>query len=267
MNTDFSAEFNTHELLLVLGTFGPCLVMGVEDPYLGMRAEEVVVSQRRALDSLLMKGFIHGVSEEKINLQDQIFTAANVIHHPNHSLIIHSKQRSNGDFHSYIHFGNEWIVHHKPSQDQHQLILMQNVNRLSNGLGQALRNGSKAESSGPSFSLGEDKLFGVRRLCAEGKPNEARVRLDAEHLPAEVVSSLIETLSEPVTTSSFVLVVNRNIVESQYVRGFSVIEGVDEMWIMEPYEEEENSMVTFHAANASKVRERFLELIPWRLNG
>ena len=267
MTTELTVELNTPELVLILGTFGPSLVMGVEDPYIGMMADEVALSQRSALDSLLMRGFIRGILEDKIHLQDQIFTAANVIHHPNHSLIIHSKEISNSDFHCYIHFGNEWIVHHTPSQDQHQLILVQNVDRLSNDLNPAFRSGSMAESSGPSFNLDEDVLFEIRRLCAKGEMKEAKDRLEAEHVPSEAVSPLINTLNEPVATSSFVLVANRNNVESQYVRGFSVIEGVDEMWIMEPYEENGNSMVTFQPANAKRVRERFLELVPWRRDG
>jgi len=267
MTDGFTVELNTPELLFILGTFGPCLVMGVDDPYLGMMVEEVALAQRSALDSLMMRGFIRSISEDKIDLQDQIFTAANVIHHPNHSLIIHSKEISNSDFHCYIHFGNEWIVYHTPSQDQHQLILVQNVDKLSNDLNPAFRSGSKAESSGPSFGLGEEFLFEIRRLCAEGELNEAKDRLDAERVPSEAVSPLVNTLSEPIATSSFVLVVNRNNVESQYVRGFSVIEGVDEMWIMEPYEENGNSMVNLQPANALRVRERFFELIPWRRDG
>ena len=241
--------------------------MGMEDSYLGMMAEEVATSQRSALESLLMRGFIRGISEDEIEFQDQIFAAANVIHHPNHSLIIHSKEKSNDDFHCYIHFGNEWIVLHTPSKDKHELILVQSVDRLSNDLDQAIRSGSKAESSGASFSLGEDELFDIRSLCAEGEQDEAKKRLGAESVPTDIVSALIHTLSEPVATSSFVLVVNRNNVESQYVRGFSVIEGVDEMWIMEPYEEEGDSVVTLHASNALNVRERFFELIPRRTDG
>jgi hypothetical protein len=264
---DFSVELSTHELLLVLDTLGPCLVMGVEDPYLGMMAEEVAVSQRSALDSLLRRDLIHHVSEDKTDLHDQIFTIASVIHHPNHSLIIHSKEISNGEFHCYIHFRNERIVRHIPSQSQHQLILGQNIVRLSNDLNSAFRSGSKAESRGPSFTIGEEALFEIRRLCAEGELNEAKDWLDAEGVPSEVISMLIKTLSEPVATSSFVLVVNRNNIESQYVRGFSVIEGVDEMWIMEPYEENGKSMVIFQSASAFIVRERFFELIPWRKDG
>jgi hypothetical protein len=75
---------------------------------------------------------------------------------------------------------------------------------------------------------------------------------------------LIQTLIKPVATSSFVLVVNRNNIESQYVRGFSVLEGSDEMWIMEPFEEEGIAMVSFVAANAKKIRERFFKTLPWR---
>lgn len=266
MTSDFSVEFNTHELLLVLGTFGPCLVMGIEDPYLGMVAEEVAISQRSALDSLLMRGHILNVSEGKIDLQDQVYAAAKVIHHPNQSLIIHAKEIPNSYFHCYIHFENEWIVFHMPLEDQHQLILVQDIERVSNHLNQAFRSGSKAKSNGSSFSLREEKLFEFRRLCAEGKLNEAKERLDAESVPSEVVPSLINILSEPVATASFVLVVNRNNVESQYVRGFSVIEGTDGMWVMEPYEEQGNSMVTFHATNTSDVQKRFYELIPWRPN-
>jgi hypothetical protein len=241
--------------------------MGLEDPYLGMMADEVAITQRSALESLLSRGFIRGVSEDKIDFHDQIVTAANVIHHPKHSLIINSKERSNDDFECYIHFGNEWIVQHLPSQDQHQLTLVQNADRLSKDLHPAIRSGSEAESRGPSFDLGEDSLFEIRRLCAEKKLNEAKDRLDAECVPSDIVSPLINTLRKPIATSSFVLIVNRNNVESQYVRGFSVIEGIDEMWIMEPYEENGNSMVTFQPASAIRVRERFYELIPWRRDG
>jgi hypothetical protein len=144
---------------------------------------------------------------------------------------------------------------------------MQNVDRLSNNLDPAFRSRSEAESGGPSFSLGEEDLFEIRRLCAEGELDEATDRLNAVHVPSEVISPLINMLSEPVATSSFVLVMNRTNVETQYVRGFSVIEGADEMWIMEPYEEQGNSMITFRAASALKVRERFFEMLPWSKDG
>jgi hypothetical protein len=241
--------------------------MGVDDPYLGMMAEEAASAQQSTLDSLLMRGFIRGVLEDKFVLEDQISATARVIHQPNHSLIIHSKENSNCDFHCYIHFGNEWIVHHTPNQDQHRLTLVQSIYQLADDLDQALRLGSKAESRGDSFILEEGALFEIRRLCAEGELEKARNRLVAESVPAEVLSPVLHTLREPAATSSFILVVNRNNVESQYVRGFSVIEGAGEMWIMEPYDDDGNPIVTFLAADASKVRERFYSLIPRRSNG
>jgi hypothetical protein len=262
MNTDFTVDFNIHELLLVLGTFGPCIVMGVEDPYLGMLSDEVKTVQHSALDSLLTRGIVRAVSEDKIDLQDRVFTIASVIHQTKHSLIVHSKMMTNSDFHCYFHFAGEWIVQHTPSQDQHQLTLARKMESLSDDLGAALHASSKAESSGPPFNLAEEVIFEARQLCARGDLHDARVRLDAADLSSEVIEPLIHTLIKPVATSSFVLVANRNNVESQYVRGFSVLEGGDEMWIMEPFEEEGAAMVTFLAANAKKVRERFFEILP-----
>ena len=238
--------------------------MGVEDPYLGMMAEEVIVSQRSALDSLLMRGLIRGVSENKIDLEDQIFATINVMHHPNHSLIVHSKQLADSDFHCYIHFAGEWIVQHTPSQDTHQLMLAKNMESLTDGLETPLHVGSKAKSSCPPFDLSEEVMFETRRLCARGDLNEARDCLTAADLSPKVVDHLIQTLINPIATSSFVLLVNRNNIESQYVRGFSVLEGGDEMWIMEPFEEEDTAMVTFLAANVNQVRERFLDILPRR---
>jgi hypothetical protein len=264
VTVEFSIELDTHELLLVLGIFGPCIVMGVEDPYLGVMSEEVRISQHLALDSLMMRGLVRAVSEDKIDLIDQVSTTASIMHHPNHSLIVHSKQMAGSDFHCYIHFAGERIVQHTPSQDQHRLILAQNMESLLDDLEAALRAASKAESSCSPFNLTEEVMFEARRLCARGDLNEARARLLASELPSEAIDPLIHALIKPVATSSFVLVVNRNNIESQYVRGFSVLEGVDEMWIMEPFEEEGIAMVTFLAANAKKVRERFFEILPWR---
>jgi hypothetical protein len=136
------------------------------------------------------------------------------------------------------------------------------VASLSDYLDLPLHASSKAESSSPPFSLVEELIFDIRNLCAMGDLNDARDRLQAAHLFSDAIDPLINTLIKPVATSSFVLIVNRNNVESQYVRGFSVLEGGDEMWIMEPFEKEGAAMVTFLAANAKKVRERFFETLP-----
>ncbi len=242
-------------------------MLGVEDPYLGMRTEDVLIAQRSALESLLIRGILRTDTEDRIEFQDQITTIANTLHHPNHSLIVHSRGIDDQEFRSYIHFGQESIVKHTPLQDQHQLIMLPTVEDVPDGLDQALRSMSTAESSGLPFSLSENILFEARRLCAAGDLDEVKDCLVDKHLSSEAIDPLINTLIRPVATSSFVLVANRNNIESQYVRGFSVLEGREEMWIMEPYEEEGISMVTFQAANATKVRERFFELIPWRTDG
>jgi hypothetical protein len=262
MTIEYSIEFNTPELLLVLGNFGPCIVMGVEDPYIGMLSDEVKTMQHSALESLLMRGIVSSVSENEIEFEDHVSTIADVIYQPKHSLIVHSKSMTNSDFHCYIHFANEWIVQHSPLGDHHQLTLTQKVENLSEYLDLPLHASSKSESSSPTFSLAEEVLFEVRSLCALGDLNSARDRLKAAHLFSDAIDPLINTLNRPVATSSFVLIVNRNNVESQYVRGFSVLEGGDEMWIMEPFEKEGAAMVTFLAANAKKVRERFFDTLP-----
>jgi hypothetical protein len=263
MTTQYSITLTTHELLLMLGTLGPSVVMGIEDPYLGLLSEEVETAQQNALQSLASRGMIQSVSETQIEFNEDLSTLTNVLHLPTHSIIIQENLADTLPRQSFLHLSKDWILHHIPSEeDTHQLRLVNDVSDLIEYLTLALRLDSPSESQEPSFTIPEETLWETRKLCAEGDAEGAMRCLDQSGLEEKIAACLYTTIQNPIANSSFVLIANRNIIESQYVQGFSILEGGDMMWIMQPYAEEGQDMVTFHPSNASQNKEWFLQMIP-----
>jgi hypothetical protein len=263
MATQNSITLNTHELLLILGTLGPSVVMGIEDPYLGLLSEEVETAQQNALQSLASRGMIQSVSETQIEFQEDLSTLANVLHQPTHSIIIQESFSVITPRQAFLHFSKDWILHHIPSEeDTHQLRLVNDVTDMIEHLTPTLRLDSSSECQEPSFTIPEETLWKTRKLCAERDEEGAMRCLDQAGLEENIAVCLYTTIQNPIANSSFVLIANRNIIESQYVQGFSILEGGDMMWIMQPYAEEDQAMVTFHPSNASQNKEWFLQMLP-----
>jgi len=63
---------------------------------------------------------------------------------------------------------------------------------------------------------------------------------------------LTRSLYKPVRNTSVIVIANRNTANTQYVQGFSILEGPDNLWIMEPYEENSEEVIAFIPANAEK---------------
>jgi hypothetical protein len=106
-------------------------------------------------------------------------------------------------------------------------------------------------------------LESTRSLCQEGKSAEAQKILEeGSKLKSKEINRLLKALAATVANSSFVLLANRNSPDAQYVSGFAVLEGQDDLWVMQVDEQNGKRMVTFNPANANMVLEHFLEIMP-----
>jgi hypothetical protein len=82
------------------------------------------------------------------------------------------------------------------------------------------------------------------------------------HVQEEKAKRLAKTLSEPVSNSALVMLMNRRKPEMQFVRGFALLEGQDELWMMQPSGEHGKEIVEFAPSNMSAIKERFFEMLP-----
>ena len=116
------------------------------------------------------------------------------------------------------------------------------------------------------FRLTTSALYRARDLCFKGNLQGAQNTLISDGFEEEQAQRLTRSLYKPVRNTSVIVIANRNTANTQYVQGFSILEGPDNLWIMEPYEENSEEVIAFIPANAEKIRARFLEILPRRSN-
>ncbi len=108
----------------------------------------------------------------------------------------------------------------------------------------------------------ESALFEARALYQKGESDRAFELLSSAGLSGDSAGRLSKALSSPVASSSVVVVVNRDSADTQHVRGFGVLEGAGEMWLLQPQGKNGDARVAFSPADAERVRSRFLAILP-----
>ena len=256
-------RLSLNEMWFLLEQYSPTTIAGIENPYMGWLAEEVEPVQREALRSLVDRDQVRMIADDEIALEESVAALVGVCAHADHSLIVKWRHGEN-ELQTYAHFGNDLIVEvAEVEPGVYNLTACENATASSQSLAGALRSHSSTSSEGDSFQLSEGLLDSARLLCQEGKTDEAKSILKVgTKLKGEEISRLVKVLSAPVASSSFILIANRNNPDAQYVSGFAVLEGQDEMWLMQVHEQNGKPIVTFNPANANMVLEHFLEIMP-----
>ena len=260
---DLSLDFSVGELWFLLQQFGSGAILGMKNPYLGWLIEEIEAAQRTALRSLVDRDIVRIASKDQIELDDVLAAMIRICAHPQHTLISQFQDSTGKDIQRFIHFGKGLIVEHnefKPGQ--HRLTAIKDRDVLLAQLNEVLRLSSTAFSRGGNFCLPEQILFEARSLCSEGQARKAQNILKKAQLSDEKAALLSKALTSPVANSAFVTVLNQDKPEIQNLKGFALLEGKTEFWILLPYDKAGDKMVEFVPANPKLVKQRFLEILP-----
>jgi len=246
-----------------MSQFGPAYIIGMENPHLGWLTEEIEEVDRKAVQGLAERGLIGEITEQEVEIDDALLSMVEACVHPEHSLIVYSQTEDGKGKERYIHFAQDRIVEHIESESNiHCLTAFENRAALTLHLKDDLRLASKTSSSSQSFYLPEEVLLNTSRLYADGKAQEGNAVLQKSNLYSTIIQTLDNVLTEPIANSSFVVLVNQNNPNTQHVRGFGILEGKDEFWLMCPTERMGQPQVEFTPANAEIAHQRFIEILP-----
>jgi len=260
-----SLEFSTQEFWFLLNLFGPGVVLGMEEPYLGWLMEEREAAHREALRSLVDRGLVRMVSNDEIDLDDVLAQMVQACVRPQHSLILHAHRASpvHTDDRRYVHWGEMLLVEHHPiDEDRHRLTALPDRDALLSNLEDVLRLNTPVRSVGEGFVVKESALFQARQHCRHGKSEKALAILQDAGLQEDTAARLVKALISPVANSAAVVVVNRMERDTRHVRGMAVLEGEEDLWIMTPYEHKDTAYVWFTPAEAQGLREKLLAILP-----
>jgi len=258
-------ELDEDELWFLLSQYRSGIIVGVQDPYHGRRAEEIRAANETAFQSLVQRGILQLASENEVFLAEWIISLLGVCHHPDHSLIVQYQVAGEPLRRTFIHYRDNLIVELCETEPhKYHLRIVPDQEALLDLFDGFLCSDTNSFSGEREFRLTTSALFRARDLCIKGNLPRAEKTLTSAGLQEEQAQRLTRSLYKPIRNTSVIVIANRNTTETQFIRGFSILEGADDLWTMDPYEENGEEVIAFIPANADKVRARFLEILPRR---
>lgn len=263
MKPSISIEIEIDEFWFLLQKFAPAVVVGVENPYPGWLIEEIKAKGKGAVLSLSARNLAHTLSETEVSIDEALAAMVGTCARPEHTLIVQSRTTRGGQAHAYVHFREGLIVIHVPvDRRKHLLSAVGSREDLVENLSDALRLRSEAEGVGNPFEVDETSLFQARDCCARGDKKEAITLLERSGMEKMVAENLAEVLSRPVANSTVVAIVHRAERGLSNIRGFALLEGSGQMWVMTPFERNEYHFVRFVPSKCESIREEFIRVLP-----
>jgi len=260
-------ELDEDELWFLLSQYGSGIIVGMYDNYHGRRSEEIRAANETAFQSMVQHGILQLASENEVFLAEWIISLLGVCHHPVHSLIVQYQVAGEPLRRTFIHYGDNLIVELCETEPHKYLCrIVPDQEALIDLFDGFLCSDTNLFSGEREFRLTTSALCRARDLCFKGNLQGAQNALISEGFEEEQARSLTRSLYKPVKNTSVIVIANRNTTETQHIRGFSILEGADDLWILNLYEENGEEEIAFIPANAEKVRARFLDILPRRSN-
>ena len=252
-----------NELWLLLSQYGPAYVLGMENPYLGWLADEIESAHHQAVDSLLARGLARPLTDETIDVDDQLLAMAEACVHPIHSVVLQVSQANGQGEQRYIHFTDGLIVDHQVTGlDQHVLSSYASRTALLESMSTIFRLNSGTRGRGSAFQLPETALYQAAELAASGRPDEISVVLKEAGLQKPDIEALQAALTHPVANVSLAVIANQGNPDTQHVRGFGILESEADLWLLCPFDQLGQPKVEFIPIDAAGIRQRLEETLP-----
>lgn len=262
-----SLELDEDELWFLLSQYGSGIIVGMYDTYQGRRSEEIRAANESAFQSLVQRGILQLASENEVFIAEWIISLLGVCHHPDHSLIVQYQVVGEPLRRTFIHYGNNLIVELCETEThKYHLRIIPDQETLLDLFDGVLCSDTNSLNGEREFRLTASTLFRARDLCFKGNLQGSEKALIAEGFEEEQAQRLTRSLYKPVRNTSVIVIANRNPGNAQYVQSFSILEGPDNLWIIEPYEEDGEEVIVVIPANMEKARARFREILPRRSN-
>lgn len=258
-----SYQLSTDEFWLLLSQHGPAFVIGMENPHLGWLAEEIEAANRQAVDSLLARGLARPMTDETVDVDDDLLAMAEACVQCRHTLILQISNGADQSQQRMIHLADNLTVEHVESEPgKHTLTALPTSESVMERMTDALRLNTPTSGRGKTFQMPEETLYQAVELVSKQNLSDAVDVLKNAELSQSDTQALIAVLSAPVANASLVVIANQNDPDAQHIRGFGVLEGSDDLWIMQPRDHMGQPRVEFIPTDAAGIRRRLEEVLP-----
>lgn len=258
-----SVDLVDRDLWFLLSCYAPSVIIGFEDPTRGLLASEVRLLRKQAYQSLVSRDFVRPVSDREIALDRAIATMIQVLAHPKHTLVISSERRRAGSWFRSYHFGRGLVVELNAAEPgEYRLSALRDGKEVERRLLKLARLTQPQTSRSMTLQLPQALLGETRRLLSSGKIEPARRLLRENGADARWIEAFLPTLRSPVVNLALAALYNRHHPATQEARGFAVIGGKLDLWLLRIESDQPTSEVVVSAASPVLVTRLVRELIP-----
>jgi hypothetical protein len=252
------------ELALLLHIFHAPTLLGLdENPLEGMTEEQAAAAMVTAERALRARGLIRILEKEnRIEVEPITMALVGSCLQPLYSVRI-SVQFQGEDLRTrYYHIARHLTVEHaSPETGLHEFTGVAEVKDMVPRMLAFLRLGDQVAPACAEGRVRESVLSQARDLAGSGNAGAARAALVQDGLAEGTSQALVETLADPLSNSSAIRV-EYGEPRSQQVRGFSLLEGRNGLWLLVPEEMgDENPEVMLQPVTASAAHSRLEALL------
>jgi len=255
-------ELEIRELWLLLSQFGPAFVLGVQNPYQGWLTEEIEAAHRKAAISLLERGLAQFLTDETLDVDDDLMVMAKAITHPEDTIILQCSKEDSGRQH-YFHCANDTVVERvEVAADKHLVSILPSRNSLAARVLSEVDLPAAPGCRGEAFQMLEGALFQAAEAAAKGELLRMEEALQESGIGDSLASALKAALTATVFNGSIVVIANQNDAETQHVRGFGILAGAEDIWLMVPVDGQSQPYIELRPTTAQTVRQKITEILP-----
>jgi len=262
-NKEFS--LTDEQFWLLASAFGPTFMIGFKNPYLGWLAEEIKEAQQKTIQSLIDAEWAQWDKEDdSLEVDEDLYNLVKACIKPRHSLMVNPTDKNTQG--KFFYFDDRQIVFRIVMNHQNHLQVLDGTKAIKDLLADDLCQTCKIQSHLSPITISEETLKSLTSLTADDlEAAKQTLDKDKKDISAKDQQRLLTALTKTVANSSFVTVFNQDNLKTQHTAGFGILEGEQDLFLLESKESMGKSMVEIHGVDARKIMERFEQILPVNL--
>jgi hypothetical protein len=254
-----SYSFSLSEIWYIASQNAPCIIVGIEDPILGLTTQEIEKVGQDAYVSLKSKNLIiHKNGSDRFI--DDLLIISYAIAHPENSVILTIDTVPNAKQIRYFHYSNDLIVElNAINLSTYRVDIHTDKQVISQVINQSIENYPPLYQGSKTITI-FSKDFDEFLTCIKSRDIEKALAFTNK--PGEVDLRFFQALSSPLTNISVAVHHSRNNPSCQFVSGFGLLIGEGSMWELKPSHSGTKECIEIVSTNTSQLEIRLREVLP-----
>jgi len=250
-NNTFALAFTPVELTLVAGSLDVPSLPLPEESFSDWLPEEIDEALQQARESLAARRYIQTQPNGTIAVDTAVAALVGALAFRDSSLVITRLVEQGSGRTRHIYFASGLIVEQEQEQDgKYRLTAVRDREVLTRRLVEFLHLTDQPAPRAQPCTLAEDEISEARRRVEEEGEKACIGFLESVGVESPTAASLARALAHPVSQSALLALAWEG-EEAQRLGGFTLLEGIDGLWLFQSQEHDDRPRLEIIPCNAS----------------